>query len=82
MLPDGYGTATISPESVKAGSDDKEITVEYTVPGTMDGGAVRLVIPNGWGSLQDDDATEANYVEVDVSRGAEQRPLMSVPTQP
>ena len=32
----------------------------------MDGGAVRLEIPNEWGSLQDDDATEANYVEIDV----------------
>ena len=66
---DGYGTATISPESVKAGSNDKEITVEFKAAGTMDGGAVRLVTPPGWGTLQDDDATEANYVEVDVSSG-------------
>ena len=35
----------------------------------MDGGAVRLVIPDDWGNLQDDDATEANYVEVDVVKG-------------
>ena len=47
----------------------KEITVDFKAVGTMDGGAVRLVIPDGWGSLQDDDATEANYVEVDVSSG-------------
>ena len=53
-------------KTVKAGSDDNEITVEFTAAGTMDGGAVRLVIPEGWGSLQDDDATEANYVEIDV----------------
>ena len=58
--------ATISPSSVKAGSDDNEITVEFTAAGTMDGGAVRLEIPDEWGSLQDDDATEANYVEIDV----------------
>ena len=52
--------------SVSAGSTDEEITVEFTAAGTMDGGAVRLVIPDDWGDLQDDDATEANYVEVDV----------------
>ena len=70
MLLDGYGTATIDPDdSLKAGSEDQEITVRYTVPGTMEGGAVRLSIPKGWGSLQDDDATEANYLEVDVSGG-------------
>ena len=64
---DGFGTATIRPSSVKAGSEDQEITVDYTVPATMEGGAVRLSLPNSqWGSLQDDDATEANYVEVDV----------------
>ena len=63
---DGYGTATISPSSVKAGSDDQEITVDFKAVGTMDGGAVRLVTPPGWGTLQDDDATEANYIEVDV----------------
>ena len=63
---DGYGNATISPSSVKAGSDDQEITVDFTADGTMDGGAVRLEIPSEWGSLQDDDATEANYVEIDV----------------
>ena len=64
--PDGYGTATIRPNSVKAGSNDKKIIVEYTVPGTMDGGVVRLSIPNGWGSLQED-PTERNYLEVDVT---------------
>ena len=63
---DGYGTATILPDDIKAGSADKKIIVDYTVPGTMDGGAVRLSIPKDWGSMQDDDATEANYVEVDV----------------
>ena len=66
-VADGYGTATIEPyDSVKAGSDDGVITVDYTVPGSMDNGIVRLVIPEHWGNLQDDDPTEGNYVEVDV----------------
>ena len=66
---DGYGTATISPSEVSAGSNDEEITVDFTAVGSMDGGAVRLVIPDDWGDLQDEDATEANYVEVDVVEG-------------
>ena len=66
---DGSGNATISRSSVKAGSDEEEITIDFTAAGTMDGGSVRLRIPNGWGDLQDDDATEANYVEVDVVKG-------------
>ena len=66
-VADGYGTATIEPSSIKAGSDTEKITVDYTVPGSMDNGIVRLVIPEHWGNLQDDDATEANYVEVDVT---------------
>ena len=65
-VADGYGTATIEPSSVRAGSDNEEITVDYTVAGTMEGGIVRLVIPEEWGNLQDDDPTEANYLEVDV----------------
>ena len=43
--------------------------VDFTAVGSMDGGAVRLVIPDDWGDLQDEDATEANYVEVDVVEG-------------
>ena len=47
MLPSSFGTATDkSSDSVKAGSEDKEITVVYTVPGTMEGGAVRLSLPS------------------------------------
>ena len=42
---DGYGTATISPSSVRAGSVNERITAEFTAAGSMDGGAVRLVIP-------------------------------------
>ena len=67
---DGYGTATIEPMTLQAqGVTDEEITVDFTAVGSMDGGAVRLVIPENWGDLQDDDATEANYVEVDVVTG-------------
>ena len=66
---DGYGNATISPSSVQRGAVNEEITIDFTAAGTMDGGAVRLVIPDDWGNLQDDDATEANYVEVDVVGG-------------
>ena len=68
-VADGYGTATIKPKEVSAGSNDQEITVDFTAVGSMDGGAVRLVIPDDWGDLQDEDATEANYVEVDVVEG-------------
>ena len=66
---DGYGKAKISHSEVSAGSTDEEITVDFTAVGSMDGGAVRLVIPDDWGDLQDEDATEANYVEVDVVEG-------------
>ena len=69
-VADGYGNATISPSSLSAGSTDEEMTIDFTAAGTMDGGAVRLVIPDEWGNLQDDDATEANYVEVDVVSGS------------
>ena len=68
-VADGYGTATISHKEVSAGSTDQEIMVDFTAVGSMDGGAVRLVIPDDWGDLQDEDATEANYVEVDVVEG-------------
>ena len=68
-VADGYGNAVISHSSLSAGSTNEEITIDFTAAGTMDGGAVRLVIPDNWGDLQDDDATEANYVEVDVVEG-------------
>ena len=35
----------------------------------MDGGAVSLQKPTGWGDFQDDDAKQANYVEVKVVSG-------------
>ena len=53
-VEDGYGNATISHKEVSAGSTDQEIMVDFTAVGSMDGGAVRLVIPDDWGDLQDE----------------------------
>ena len=72
---DSYGEATITASAangptVKAGSDNNIIHVEYTGDGTMDGGAVSLQKPTGWGNFQADDATLANYIEVEVVLGS------------
>ena len=69
QVQDGYGEATIEAKAanaptVKAGSNNDQIIVEFTAAGTMDGGAVSLQKPTGWGDFQDDDAKQANYVEV------------------
>ena len=65
---DGSGTAAISasPATVRAGSKKSLITVTFTGTGTMDGGAVRLTIPEDWGAMQDD-PLELNHIDVDVS---------------
>ena len=72
---DGYGTATIkaaaaNAATVKAGSGNNIIQVEFTAVGTMDGGAVSLERPANWGGFQDDDATTANYIEARVVSGS------------
>ena len=66
----GSGTATIDTRSttVRAGSTNNEITVVFTGEGTMDGGAIRLSIPDDWGLLQTD-PLERNYVTVSSSSG-------------
>ena len=66
---DGSGDAMFdpTPRTVRAGSDSNLITVVFTAVGTMDGGAVRFTIPDGWGEMQDEDPLELNYIEVDVS---------------
>ena len=64
---DGSGTATIGPDSVRAGSTKNLMTVAFTGAGTMDGGAVRLTIAEDWGAMQDEDPLLRNYIEVDVS---------------
>ncbi len=65
-VEDGTGTARLSPGSIEAGSSNQAIEVVFTAAGTMDGGAVTLEIPDGWGALQED-PTKRNYVTV---RGA------------
>ena len=67
---DGSGTATLETSgAVRAGSSKNKVTVTFTGQGTMDGGAVRLTIPAGWGPMQDD-PLERNYIEVDTSSRA------------
>ena len=69
-VKDGTGTATVTPPSVRANSTDNLIRVVYTAIGTMDGGAVRITIPQNWGLPQNDDVEKPNYVKVTVSSGA------------
>ena len=65
---DGSGTVTLtpSPPTVRAGSTNNRITVVFTGEGTMDGGAVLLTIPDGWGAMQDDPLLQ-NHIAVEVS---------------
>ena len=69
-VKDGTGTVKVTPPSVRASSTDNLIRVVYTAIGTMDGGAVRITIPQNWGLPQNDDAEKPNYVNVTVSSGA------------
>ena len=64
-VEDGTGTVTVTPPSVRASSTDNLIRITYTAIGTMDGGSVRLIIPDDWGAAQRSDNTAANYVDVD-----------------
>ena len=70
-VEDGAGTATLmaNPPTTRAGSTKNAITVEFTGTGTMDGGAVRLTIPEDWGLMQDD-TLKRNYIQVDGSSDA------------
>ncbi|MYE87693.1 hypothetical protein F4X33_01675, partial [Candidatus Poribacteria bacterium] len=60
---DGSGSATLSPTSIAAGSNNQAIEVIFTAAGTMNGGKVNLEIPSDWGTLQTD-PTRRNYVTV------------------
>lgn len=60
-VEDGTGTATLSPITVEAGSNNRAFEVTFTASGTMDGGMVVLEKPTGWGDMQDD-PTKRNYV--------------------
>ena len=62
-IKDGTGSATLSPTSIAAGSNNQAIEVVYTAAGTMNGGQVVLEIPSGWGPMQED-PTQRNYVTV------------------
>ena len=86
QVQDGYGKATIkataaNAPTVKAGSNNNQIIVEFTAVGTMDSGAVSLEKPTGWGDFQDDDAKQANYVDVRVvgGRGKLEQPVNVTP---
>ena len=61
---DGAGIVSVTPPSVRASSTDNTIRITYTGIGTMDGGAVRLIIPDNWGAAQRNDNTAANYIHV------------------
>ena len=63
-VADGEGSAIIRTTSVEAGSTDNKITVEFTAPGSMGGGAVSLQIPSGWGEMQHESQTQPNYITV------------------
>ena len=69
-VEDGTGTVSVTPPSVRASSTDNLIRITYKAAGTMDGGAVHLIIPDDWGAAQDDDNTAANYINVTVGTGA------------
>ena len=67
---DGAGSATLTSDfTIRAGSKNNLIKVEFTGVGTMDGGAVRLTRPDDWGDMQLD-PLKLNHVKVDVSGGA------------
>ena len=57
---DGTGKGTITPTTVRAGSIDETFTIRYVAAGTMDGGAVSLEHPAGWGKF----ATDPSHVEL------------------
>ncbi len=58
---DGQGVAVLSPASIEAGSSHRALEVTFTAAGTMDGGAVSLQLPSGWGSMQND-PQKRNYI--------------------
>ena len=69
-VDDGTGEANVTPPSVRASSTNNLMRIVYTGAGTMDGGAVQLTIPNGWGDAQRSDNAAANYMNVTVGTGA------------
>ena len=78
---DGTGTAEItSSDTVTAGSAGNKIVIQYKAVGTMDGGAVSLRIPSGWGLLQRD-PEKPNYIDVKIgSRSLGEDDIAVAPT--
>ena len=68
-VEDGTGFVSVTPPSVRASSTGNTIRIIYTGEGTMDGGAVRLIIPDDWGAAQRSDNTAANYIHVAAGNG-------------
>ncbi len=60
-IVDGKAAAVLSPASIEAGSSNRALEVTFTAAGTMDGGAVSLELPSGWGSMQND-PQKRNYI--------------------
>ncbi len=67
-VEDATGTVilTTSPSQVRAGSTNNRVAVVYTGTGTMNTGAVRLTIPDGWGKLQTN-TLKRNHIAVTVT---------------
>ena len=61
IIKTNYGRSLVESGLIEAGSNHRVVTVEFTAVGTMDGGAVSLEIPPGWGAMQND-PTKRNYV--------------------
>ena len=75
-VADGSGEATIDETAYDAGSDDNDFTIRFTAKGSMNGGQVRVDLPDGWGgdnALQSVKDDGANYVEIKKSSGASLR---------
>ena len=64
IIRTNYGITHIESGRIEAGSNHRTIEVTFIASGTMDGGAVILEIPSGWGDLQWD-PIKRNYVSVD-----------------
>ena len=67
--PPGSGTMSVTPGTVNAGAADVTLTFTYTAAsGGVQGGAVALVIPNGW--MLPSVGAAAGYAQVTASQGS------------
>jgi hypothetical protein len=65
----GIATATTDPENVTAGGP-VEINFTFNPAGTMDGGAIRLTVPDGWSAPQKNTAGGEGYTTADTTGNA------------